>query len=84
MITREQIPMVLGNPVRDLNGDKIGEVAQVLLDDATGRPKWLCVKTGLLHTRKTFVPPHKATLTAKPCRGPVRQGARQERARRAP
>ncbi|NJP24984.1 PRC-barrel domain-containing protein [Microbispora hainanensis] len=80
MITREQIPMVLGNPVRDLNGDKIGEVAQVLLDDATGRPKWLCVKTGLLHTRKTFVPPHKATLTA----GHVEVPYDKERVKSAP
>ncbi|MEV7804860.1 PRC-barrel domain-containing protein [Microbispora sp. NPDC088329] len=64
MITHEQIPMVLDNPVHDLNGDKIGEVAQVFLDDATGRPKWLCVKTGLLHTKETFVPLHDANLTA--------------------
>ncbi|WP_051761512.1 PRC-barrel domain-containing protein [Microbispora rosea] len=64
MITHEQIPMVLDNPVHDLNGDKIGEVAQVFLDDATGRPKWLCVKTGLLRTKETFVPLHEANLTA--------------------
>ena len=64
MITHEQIPMVLGNPVHDPSGDKIGEVAQVFLDDATGRPKWVCVKTGLLHTKETFIPLHDATLTA--------------------
>ncbi|MEN3537386.1 PRC-barrel domain-containing protein [Microbispora sp. ZYX-F-249] len=64
MITHEQIPMVLDNPVHDLNGDKIGEVAQVFLDDATGRPKWVCVKTGLLHTKETFIPLHDANLTA--------------------
>ncbi|MEU7912391.1 PRC-barrel domain-containing protein [Microbispora bryophytorum] len=64
MITHEQIPMMLDNPVHDPNGDKIGEVAQVFLDDATGRPKWLCVKTGLLRTKETFVPLHNASLTA--------------------
>ncbi|MEU8174747.1 PRC-barrel domain-containing protein [Microbispora hainanensis] len=80
MITHEQIPMVLGNPVLDLNGNKIGEVAQVFLDDATGRPKWLCVKTGLLHTKKTFVPLNKASLTA----GHVEVPYDKERVKSAP
>ncbi|WP_182886130.1 PRC-barrel domain-containing protein [Microbispora sp. H10885] len=64
MITHEQIPMVLDHPVHDSNGDKIGDVAHVFLDDATGLPKWLCVKTGLLRTKETFVPLHEANVTA--------------------
>ncbi|WP_327046146.1 PRC-barrel domain-containing protein [Microbispora sp. NBC_01189] len=64
MITHEQIPMVLDHPVHDSNGDKIGDVAHVFLDDATGLPKWLCVKTGLLHAKQTFVPLHEANVTA--------------------
>ncbi|WP_198167668.1 PRC-barrel domain-containing protein [Microbispora sp. ATCC PTA-5024] len=56
MITREQISMVLDHPVYDPNGDKVGEVKNVFLDDATGRPEWLCVKTGLFGTKRAFVP----------------------------
>ncbi|MEU1072768.1 MULTISPECIES: PRC and DUF2382 domain-containing protein [unclassified Streptomyces] len=42
--------------VRDPKGDKIGTVEQVWLDDHTGRPEWVTVKTGLFGTKETFVP----------------------------
>ncbi|GAA0593197.1 PRC and DUF2382 domain-containing protein [Streptomyces crystallinus] len=42
--------------VRDPQGDKIGTVEQVWLDDHTGRPEWVTVKTGLFGTKETFVP----------------------------
>ncbi|WP_169983843.1 PRC and DUF2382 domain-containing protein [Microbispora sp. H10836] len=64
MITHEQIPMVLDHPVYDLNGDKIGEVKHVFLDDATGQPEWLCVKSGLFNMKETFVPLRDADLVA--------------------
>jgi sporulation protein YlmC with PRC-barrel domain len=56
MIKREQISMVLDHPVYDRNGDKVGEAKHVFPDDATGRPEWLCVKTGLFGTKEAFVP----------------------------
>ncbi|WP_262496097.1 PRC and DUF2382 domain-containing protein [Nonomuraea sp. SYSU D8015] len=56
MITHEQIPAVLNHDVYDTNGNKIGEVKHVFLDDATSRPEWLCIKTGLFGMRETFVP----------------------------
>ncbi|MFD7537604.1 DUF2382 domain-containing protein [Streptomyces sp. NPDC059819] len=42
--------------VHDPSGDKIGKVEQVWLDDATGRPEWVTVKTGLFGMKETFVP----------------------------
>ncbi|MEL4505980.1 PRC and DUF2382 domain-containing protein [Luteococcus sp. H138] len=42
--------------VIDSEGNKVGEVGQVYLDDATGRPEWVTVKTGLLGMKETFVP----------------------------
>lgn len=62
MITQEQIPMVLDHLVYDATGQKIGEVKHVYLDDATGRPEWLCVKTGLFGMKETFVPTQEAIL----------------------
>lgn len=45
-----------GLNVTDRDGDKVGGVGQVYLDDATGRPEWVTVKTGLFGTKETFVP----------------------------
>ncbi|MER0449849.1 PRC and DUF2382 domain-containing protein [Streptomyces sp. Edi4] len=40
----------------DPEGEKIGGVEQVYLDDASGRPEWVTVKTGLFGTKESFVP----------------------------
>lgn len=45
-----------GSVVVDSNGDKVGDVGQVYLDDATGRPEWVTVRTGLFGLKETFVP----------------------------
>ncbi|MDG9719631.1 PRC and DUF2382 domain-containing protein [Streptomyces sp. DH24] len=62
MITREQIPAVLDHPVYDAEGNKVGEAKHVFLDDATGRPEWVTVKTGLFGTSESFVPIREADL----------------------
>ncbi|MFF6783849.1 DUF2382 domain-containing protein [Streptomyces sp. NPDC012510] len=62
MITREQIPSVLDHPVHDVGGTKIGEAKHVFLDDVTGEPEWVSVKTGLFGTSESFVPIHDASL----------------------
>ncbi len=42
--------------VLDSGGKKIGTLDDIYYDDATGRPHWLLVKTGLLGTKRTLVP----------------------------
>ncbi|GAB2470044.1 PRC and DUF2382 domain-containing protein [Luteococcus sediminum] len=42
--------------VIDSEGNKVGDVGQVYLDDATGRPEWVTVRTGLFGMKETFVP----------------------------
>src|ERR671916_292319 len=42
------------------DGDKIGSIGDVYLDDRTGRPEWLTVKTGLFGMRESFVPTAEA------------------------
>ena len=57
-ITAEQLrslPDFDGNVV-DPDGTKIGGVGQVYLDDQTGEPTWVTVKTGLFGTNESFVP----------------------------
>jgi uncharacterized protein (TIGR02271 family) len=46
----------IGRQLVDEDGDKIGEVKDIYLDEATGRPEWFAVKTGLFGTRLSFVP----------------------------
>ncbi|MET9935644.1 MULTISPECIES: PRC and DUF2382 domain-containing protein [unclassified Streptomyces] len=62
MITREQISTVLDHPVYDAEGNKIGEAKHIFLDDATGRPEWVSVKTGMFGTSESFVPIKDATV----------------------
>lgn len=42
--------------VYDSNGEKVGKVAQLYVDDETNRPSWLTVTTGLFGTSENFVP----------------------------
>ena len=62
MITREQIPTVLDRPVLDAGGKKIGDAKHVFLDDATGRPEWVTVKTGLFGSSESFIPLRDAAM----------------------
>lgn len=56
MITIQQVPEVVGRTAYDRNHRKIGEVAQVFADDATGRPEWMTVRTGRFGAKESFVP----------------------------
>jgi uncharacterized protein (TIGR02271 family) len=40
----------------DRDGDKVGTIDAIYVDDQTGEPEWALVNTGLFGTRSTFVP----------------------------
>jgi len=63
MITQNDIQRLFGTDVYEQDGDKIGSTAQVYLDNRTGDPEWVSVKTGLFGTKETFIPLDKATLS---------------------
>jgi hypothetical protein len=42
----------------DPDGNRIGKISQVYLDDQTGQPLWVLVETGLFGTRQSFAPIH--------------------------
>ncbi|MEE1931348.1 PRC-barrel domain-containing protein [Streptomyces sp. TRM 70351] len=46
---------LIGRKAYDRDGNKIGTVDEVYLDDATGEPEWAAVRTGLF-SRDAFVP----------------------------
>lgn len=56
--------------VIDQDGDKVGKVGQVYLDDATGQPNWVTVNTGLFGGSETFIPLDKATQDGDDLRVP--------------
>lgn len=45
-----------GLTVYDSEGERIGSVGRVYVDDSTGRPDWITVKTGLFGMKESFVP----------------------------
>jgi sporulation protein YlmC with PRC-barrel domain len=51
----------LGWVMVDRDGDKLGEVTDIYLDNETGRPDWAVVRTGLFGLRSSFVPLAEAT-----------------------
>jgi len=63
MMDSNQIEQVIGQSVYGTDGDKLGKVGQVYLDDETGKPEWATVQTGLFGTNESFVPLAQAELT---------------------
>jgi uncharacterized protein (TIGR02271 family) len=64
MLTRENIDELLnrGGNVLTTDGDKIGSIGQVYVDDDSDQPTWVTVKTGLFGTSESFVPLEGARL----------------------
>ncbi|RBY79949.1 DUF2382 domain-containing protein [Blastococcus sp. TF02A-26] len=71
MIGTESISRVIGQDVYDETGSKIGSASEVYLDDETGQPEWVTVRTGLFGTKESFVPIRNADLTNDGVRVPV-------------
>src|SRR3712207_5794568 len=71
MIGTESISRVIGQDVYDETGSKIGSASEVYLDDETGQPEWVTVRTGLFGTKESFVPIRNADLTDDGVRVPV-------------
>jgi uncharacterized protein (TIGR02271 family) len=75
MIGTDTLDRVIGADVYDADGDKIGTASEVFLDDQSGNPEWVTVKTGLFGTKETFVPIRDADLTNDGVRVPVSKAA---------
>jgi uncharacterized protein (TIGR02271 family) len=63
MISQNDIQRISGAEVYTTGGDKIGSAGQVYLDNQSGNPEWVSVKTGLFGTKESFVPLQGATVT---------------------
>jgi uncharacterized protein (TIGR02271 family) len=65
MIDTKDIQGLLGDggTLVGQGGDSLGKIAQVYLDDETGRPEWATVNTGMFGGGESFVPLADATLS---------------------
>ncbi len=62
MITVNEINQLANADVYGTDGSKIGSAGQVYLDDQSGAPEWIAVRTGLFGTRQSFVPLNQASF----------------------
>jgi uncharacterized protein (TIGR02271 family) len=62
-ITTSDAEQLVGQDAVDSSGEKVGSITDVYLDDATGAPEWVAVKTGLFGMRSSFVPISGASRT---------------------
>jgi uncharacterized protein (TIGR02271 family) len=71
MIGTDTISRVIGQDIYDEAGEKIGTASEVYLDDETGQPEWVTVRTGLFGTKESFVPIRDADMIDQGLRVPV-------------
>lgn len=56
MLSVDDVLAARSGKAYDRDGDKVGSVGEVYLDDQTGQPAWVTVNTGLFGTSESFVP----------------------------
>ena len=62
MLNEQDARNVIGTDAYSSDGDKIGKVGQLFLDDQSGEPEFVTVNTGLFGTNESFVPVAEATV----------------------
>jgi len=62
VLTQEQARTLVGATAYNPQGDKLGKIGQVYLDEQTGQPEFATVATGLFGMNETFVPLAQADL----------------------
>ena len=64
MTTIDQAPYLMqSGHVVSSDGEKIGKVGEVYVDDATGQLSWVTVKTGMFGSHESFVPMDNASIS---------------------
>jgi uncharacterized protein (TIGR02271 family) len=56
MISLDQAREIRGGTAMSTDGDRLGKIGQVYLDDQIGQPEWATVSTGPFGGRESFVP----------------------------
>jgi uncharacterized protein (TIGR02271 family) len=80
MTTPGQWTDLVGSTAIDADGEKVGKVGQIYLDDATGQPAWVTVSTGLFGMRESLAP----LYNARPGQGEVHLAVTKQMIKDAP
>jgi len=64
------VTQLRGQQLIDRDGDKVGKIDEIYLDEQTGQPEWLAVNTGLFGSNVSFVPLAQATTEGGTVRVP--------------
>lgn len=80
MTTQAQWNNLIGSTAVDADGEKIGKIGQVYLDDTTGQPEWVTVRTGMFGMRESFAP----LYNARPGNGELRLAVTRQQVKDAP
>jgi uncharacterized protein (TIGR02271 family) len=62
MLNEDQAREVIGSTAYGSDGEKIGKVGNLFLDDQTGAPEFVTVNTGFFGSNESFVPVENATI----------------------
>ena len=60
-LQRDEVLQHRGRELYDRDGDTIGAIEEIYLDNQTEQPEWALVNTGMFGTKSTFVPLKDAT-----------------------
>jgi uncharacterized protein (TIGR02271 family) len=70
MPTEEEIANWRGQNVVGNDGSKLGKIEDIYLDEDTGKPEWLAVKTGMFSGHVSFIPLAEANGNEDPIQVP--------------
>jgi uncharacterized protein (TIGR02271 family) len=62
-MTIPQQENLIGLKAVDAEGDQIGKVGDVYLNDVSGQPEWVTVSTGMFGTRESFAPMYNSSVS---------------------
>ena len=70
-IEKDRMLQFRGEDLTDQEGEKVGKIEEIYLDADSGEPEWALVHTGLLGTKRNFVPLAGATEVEGKLRVPL-------------
>ncbi len=75
MIDKQTLLSLRGQELTDRNGDKIGKVEEIYLDQETDKPEWALVKRGMFGSGFDVRPARRRHRRGGPAPGRLRQGS---------
>lgn len=58
MTNIQDLSSMIGRTAVDSDGERVGKIGQVYLDDQTQQPVWVTIHTGMFGSKETFAPLH--------------------------